>query len=280
MSTLEIKDLRVTVEGKEVIKGLDLTIRTGEIHAIMGPNGSGKSSLCKVVMGHPAYEVTGGSVTFDGEDVLAMSPDKRAQVGLFLSFQYPRAIPGLTMSHFLRSAYNAVMQAKQRPRGKGQGESENAGVFRPLSVMKFAELLKAKMKELHIALPMAERAINEGFSGGEMKKTEMLQMALLEPRIVMLDETDSGLDVDALRLVCSTVKSQYERTGMGVLLITHYNRILDYITPHYVHVMKDGTILRSGGPELARAVEEKGYADEFEVPSEKPKTGKKLKVIS
>lgn len=265
MSALIIKDLRVSVEGKEIIKGLNLAIKTGEIHAIMGPNGSGKSSLCKVVMGHPAYEVTGGSVEFDGEDVLAMSPDKRAQAGLFLSFQYPRAIPGLTMSHFLRSAYNAVMKAKDPEE-------------RPLSVMKFAELLKAKMKELHIALPMAERAVNEGFSGGEMKKTEMLQMALLEPKVAMLDETDSGLDVDALRLVCSTVKAQYDRTGMGVLLITHYNRILDYITPDHVHVMKDGVILRSGGPELAREVEEKGYAEES--PSGGfPSGGKKLKVV-
>ncbi len=247
VATLEIRNLHASVEGDEslILRGVDLTVKQGEIHALMGPNGSGKSTLANVLMGNPAYEVHEGTVLLDGEDVLDMEPDERSRAGLFLAFQYPVAIPGVTVANFLRHAINARMKAED-PDSKG------------IPIPKFARMMREKMSQLHIDHAFAGRYLNEGFSGGEKKRAEVLQMAVLEPRIAVLDETDSGLDIDALRIVADGVNSL---TGpqMGALVITHYQRMLNYIKPDYVHVMYDGRLVESGGPALALELEEKGY---------------------
>src|SRR2546421_2568601 len=238
-ATLEIRDLHASVEGKEILKGIDLTVRQGEIHALMGPNGSGKSTLANVLMGRPGYEVTKGAVRFKGEDVLSLTPDQRAQRGLFLAFQYPTEVPGVSVVNFLRTAYKAV-----------KGEE--------ISALAFRKHMKEKMQLLGVEDAMVNRYVNQGFSGGEKKRNEVLQLAVLEPEIAILDETDSGLDIDSLREVATGI-SQLAGPELGVLVITHYQRILNYITPDQVHVMIGGRIVKSGGPEIAHELEEKGY---------------------
>jgi Fe-S cluster assembly ATP-binding protein len=244
MSTLEIKDLHVTVEteegAKEILRGVTLTIESGQTHAIMGPNGSGKSTLAYSVAGHPKYTITSGTVTLDGEDVLAMSVDERARAGLFLAMQYPVEVPGVSVSNFLRTAKTAI-----------DGEAPKLRTW--------VKDMKDAMGNLRMDPSFAERNVNEGFSGGEKKRHEILQMELLRPRIAILDETDSGLDVDALRVVSEGVNRAKESTGAGVLLITHYTRILRYIKPDFVHVFVDGRIAEEGGPELADRLEAEGY---------------------
>ncbi len=246
MSTLSIKNLNVATHEKHILKGVNLKIESGKIHAIMGPNGSGKSTLAKVILGHPAYTVQSGSIEFDGKDITSLSPDKRAKKGLFLAFQSPQKIPGLPVSQFLRTAYNAVHKPVEE-------EKRGLGVFQ------FQKLIKGNMDKLKIDAHFTERYLNEGFSGGEMKKTEILQMALLKPKIAILDEIDSGLDVDALKIVCKNIVEQHRENGTGILLITHYNRILDYLKPDFVHVMVNGKLVQSGDAALAQEVEEKGY---------------------
>ncbi|HEY8418367.1 MAG TPA: Fe-S cluster assembly ATPase SufC [Limnochordales bacterium] len=240
--TLEIRDLRVSIEGKEILKGLSLTVQGGEVHAIMGPNGSGKSTLAYTLMGHPRYVVDDGEILMDGEDLLEMEPDERARRGLFLAFQYPVEIPGVTVANFLRTAYNAI----------------HGGEGKEISVLEFHKLLKEQMAALQIDEEFATRYLNEGFSGGEKKRHEILQMALLRPRIAIMDETDSGLDIDALKIVAEGV-NRLRSPELGVLVITHYQRILRYLRPDYVHILMDGQIVRSGGWELAEELEEKGY---------------------
>jgi Fe-S cluster assembly ATP-binding protein len=245
MSTLEIRDLHATVETpegtKEILKGVDLTIKSGETHAIMGPNGSGKSTLAYSIAGHPKYQITEGSVMLDGEDVLEMSVDERARAGMFLAMQYPVEVPGVTVSNFLRTAKTAI-----------DGEAP--------SLRHWVGDVKGAMNNLQMDPVCAERTGNEGFSGGEKKRHEILQMELLKPRIAILDETDSGLDVDALRVVSEGVNRAKANTDVGVMLITHYTRILNYITPDYVHVFVAGRVAEQGGPELAERLEEEGYA--------------------
>ncbi|WP_322794855.1 Fe-S cluster assembly ATPase SufC [Tepidiforma sp.] len=240
---LEIRDLRAGIGEKEILKGLSLSINAGEIHAIMGPNGSGKSTLANVLMGNPSYTVTGGDILFKGESILEMSPDERARKGLFLAFQYPVPIPGVTLVNFLRQALNSI-----------RGEE--------VPIREFRERLFAKMELLKVDQDFARRYVNDGFSGGEKKRAEMLQMAVLEPAMAILDETDSGLDIDALRTVAEAVNTLMN-PNMGLLLITHYQRLLNHIRPQFVHVLVDGRIVRSGGPELAEYLEARGY-DEFE----------------
>lgn len=244
MSILEITDLHATVETpegtKEILKGVDLTIKAGETHAIMGPNGSGKSTLAYAIAGHPKYEITSGSVTLDGEDVLEMSVDERARAGLFLAMQYPVEVPGVTVSNFLRTAKTAV-----------DGEAPKLRTW--------VSDVKGAMENLRMDPAFAERNVNEGFSGGEKKRHEVLQMELLKPAIAILDETDSGLDVDALRIVSEGVNRAKENTNVGIMLITHYTRILNYITPDFVHVFVDGRVAEQGGPELAERLENEGY---------------------
>ena len=247
MALLELRDLHVALEdGTEIVKGVDLAVDTGEIHAVMGPNGSGKSTLAYALMGHPAYEITGGEALFDGESLLEMEPDERARKGLFLAFQYPQAIPGVTVTSFLRSAINAVRKAR------AGGEDD------PIPVPEFRKQLLAAMDELKVSRELAQRYLNDGFSGGEKKRVEILQMAMLRPRIAVLDETDSGLDIDALRIVASGVK-QLVGPDMGALVITHYQRILSHIEPDFVHVFVGGRIVEEGGPELAHKLEAEGY---------------------
>jgi Fe-S cluster assembly ATP-binding protein len=247
MSSLLIKNLRVSVEDKLILKDLNLEVKQGEIHAIMGPNGSGKSTMAYALAGHPKYEVEGGEVWMDGVNLLELPPDERARMGLFLAFQYPTAIPGISMANFLRTAVNAV-------KGKGNGNGQG------IPIVEFRKLLTEKMELLKVDKSFARRYLNEGFSGGEKKRAEILQMALLEPKFAILDETDSGLDIDALRIVSEGVNAL---TGpdRGFIVITHYQRILNYIKPHFVHVMYDGQIVESGGPELAERLEETGYDD-------------------
>lgn len=245
MSTLEIKDLHVSVstddgEDKEILKGVTLTINSGETHAIMGPNGSGKSTLAYSIAGHPKYTVTSGSITLDGEDVLAMSVDERARAGLFLAMQYPVEVPGVTVSNFLRTAKTAV--AGEAPK-----------------LRTWVKDVKNTMADLRMKPEFAERDVNAGFSGGEKKRHEILQLELLQPKVAVLDETDSGLDVDALRIVSEGVNRAKEANDMGVLLITHYTRILNYIKPDFVHVFVDGRVAEEGGPELAERLEAEGY---------------------
>jgi Fe-S cluster assembly ATP-binding protein len=247
MALLEIKNLHVATEdGTEIVRGLDLAVGSNEVHAIMGPNGSGKSTLAYALMGHPAYEITEGDILIDGESILELGADERAQRGLFLAFQYPHAVPGVTVASFLRSAVNAVRKAK------------NAGEEDPVKIPEFRKQLTAAMEQLKVPKEMAGRYLNDGFSGGEKKRVEILQMAMLEPRIAVLDETDSGLDIDALRIVAGGVRSLVG-PEMGAVVITHYQRILDYITPDFVHVFVDGRIVQEGGPELAKRLEAEGY---------------------
>ncbi|MCA1953973.1 MAG: Fe-S cluster assembly ATPase SufC [Anaerolinea sp.] len=245
MSGLEIRNLHVQIEGKEILKGLTLTVPKGEVHAIMGPNGTGKSTLAYTLMGHPSYEVTEGEVWFNGRNVLEMEVDERSRAGLFLAFQYPVAIPGVTLANFLRTAVNARRRA-ENPQDKG------------ISIVEFRKLLKERMAALKMDPAFAGRYLNDGFSGGEKKRAEILQMAVLRPEIAILDETDSGLDIDALRIVSEGVNA-LRGPDLGVLVITHYQRILNYIKPDVVHVMMDGRIVESGGAELALHLEEHGY---------------------
>ena len=246
---LEIKNLHVSVEEQEILKGVNLTVNKGEIHALMGPNGSGKSTLAYALMGHPNYEITGGDILYKGESVLEMEPDERSRSGMFLAFQYPVSIPGVSVANFLRMALNARVPDD----GNGNGSSPKG-----VSIPKFRKILKEKMALLEMDPSFAGRYLNEGFSGGEKKRAEILQMAVLEPEIAILDETDSGLDIDALRIVANGVNT-LAGPEMGVLIITHYQRLLNYIKPHFVHVMLDGRIVESGGPDLALHLEEKGY---------------------
>jgi Fe-S cluster assembly ATP-binding protein len=241
MAVLTIKDLHVSVEGKEILKGVNLEVKGGEIHAIMGPNGTGKSTLSSAIMGHPKYEVTKGSITLDGQDVLEMEVDERARAGLFLAMQYPSEISGVTNADFLRAAINARL---------GEGNE--------ISLMKFIRKLDEKMAFLEMNPDMAHRYLNEGFSGGEKKRNEILQLMMLEPKIAILDEIDSGLDIDALKVVSKGV-NEMRSSDFGCLIITHYQRLLNYITPDYVHVMMQGRIVKSGGPELAQRLEAEGY---------------------
>ena len=250
---LVITNLHVNVEGQEILKGLDLEISRGETHAIMGPNGSGKSTLANTLMGHPAYEVTAGEIRFKGKNIVELSPDERSRLGLFLAFQYPSAIPGVSVANFLRTAINAHrVEPGTSDNGNGSGQGSS------ISMREFRELLKDKMAMLKMDASFARRYLNDGFSGGEKKRMEILQMAMLQPEIAILDETDSGLDIDALRIVSEGV-NQLMNPDMGVLVITHYQRILNYIKPEYVHILVDGRIVMSGGPELALELEEKGY---------------------
>ena len=244
---LEIRDLKVAVEGKAVLNGITLTIKEGEVHAIMGPNGSGKSTLSNVIMGHPKYKVTGGDILFKGHSILKLEPYERALIGIFLAFQYPKEIAGVTLEEFLLAAYRAK-QAHDNPDKP------------PILVFRFKKLLLETMKELKMPEAFAERFLNHGFSGGEKKKAEVLQMTLLEPTLAVMDETDSGLDVDALKIIATSAKSMLKKQRKtGVLLITHYQRILKYLKPDHVHVMKDGRIVKSGGHKLADELEKKGY---------------------
>jgi Fe-S cluster assembly ATP-binding protein len=250
-STLEIKDLHVSIEGKQILKGVNLRVSQGEIHAIMGPNGSGKSTLANTLMGHPKYKVDSGDILIDGESIVGATADVRAKKGLFLAFQYPLEISGVPLAQFLRSAYRAV---------KGEAKSDAKGVGgEMISALAFKKKLEEKLKEVDMDPAFAKRYLNEGFSGGEKKRAEILQMAILQPKISIMDETDSGLDIDAVRKVAE-VLSKMAGPDMGVLLITHYQRILEYIKPQFVHVMVNGRIFRSGGPELAKLLEEKGYS--------------------
>jgi Fe-S cluster assembly ATP-binding protein len=245
MSELVVKNLHVSIEGKEILTGVDLTVKQGEIHAIMGPNGTGKSTLAYTLMGHPGYQVTGGEVWFKGKNILELKPDERSRLGLFLAFQYPVAIPGVTVANFLRTALNAHRRGAN-PEDKG------------MPIPEFRKALKTKMDLLKMDNAFAGRYLNDGFSGGEKKRAEILQMAMLKPEIAILDETDSGLDIDALRVVADGVNAL---TGpdMGALVITHYQRLLNYIKPNFVHIMLDGRIVESGGPDLALHLEEQGY---------------------
>ncbi len=244
MTTLEIRDLKVSIETdqgtKHILKGVDLTIKQGEIHAVMGPNGSGKSTLAYTIAGHPRYKVEGGSITFDGQNVLEMSVDERARAGLFLAMQYPVEIPGVTVTNFLRTAKTAI-----------DGEEP--------SIRHWGKTVKDAMADLRMDSSFAARNVNEGFSGGEKKRHEILQLELLKPKFAILDETDSGLDVDALKIVSEGVNRAHQNTGLGVLLITHYTRILRYIKPDFVHVFVDGKVAEEGGPELAERLEDEGY---------------------
>jgi len=247
MALLEIKNLHVALEdGTEIVKGVDLSVDLNQKHAIMGPNGSGKSTLAYALMGHPSYEVTDGQILLDGDDVTELGADERGQRGLFLAFQYPHAVPGVTVTSFLRSAINANRKAR------------NGGEDDPISIPEFRTELLAAMERLKVPRELASRYLNDGFSGGEKKRVEILQMAMLKPRIAILDETDSGLDIDALKIVANGV-NDLAGPEMGALLITHYQRILNYVTPDFVHVFVDGQIVAEGGPELALQLEAEGY---------------------
>jgi Fe-S cluster assembly ATP-binding protein len=240
---LEIRDLRATVEGKDILRGISLTVNKGEVHAIMGPNGSGKSTLAKILAGHPAYEVTGGEVLFEGRNLLELAPDERARAGIFLAFQYPVEVPGVSNAQFLRLAYNE--------KRKHLEEEE-------LDPLEFKDLLAERARIVEMDASFMTRSVNEGFSGGEKKRNEILQMAVLEPKLAVLDETDSGLDIDALRVVSEGV-NKLRTPENAIVLVTHYQRLLNYIVPDFVHVLYKGRIVRSGGKELALELEEKGY---------------------
>jgi Fe-S cluster assembly ATP-binding protein len=256
---LVIRDLRVVPvaeRSREILQGIDLTVRKGEVHAIMGPNGSGKTTLAYALMGHPAYEVTGGQVLWKGQDILALSPDKRARLGLFLAFQYPTAIPGLSVASFLRTALNARRRALDVSDAEYDPSDPTRG---GIGMREFRDLVRQKMALLRLDDSFAARYVNEGFSGGEKKRLEMLQMAVLQPEMAILDETDSGLDIDALRIVAEGVNAQLS-PDMGILVITHYQRLLDYIKPDVVHVLARGRIIKTGGRDLALELERSGYA--------------------
>ncbi len=243
MSILDVKNLHVAVDGTEILEGVDLTVNPGEVHAVMGPNGSGKSTLAQALAGHPSYTVTEGSVTYDGKDLLEMSPEERAREGIFLAFQYPVEVPGVANAYFLKAALNAIRAHR--------GEEELDG-------FEFLALLKKKLKTVDMEDSFMNRPVNEGFSGGEKKRNEILQMAVLEPKLAILDETDSGLDIDSLRIVAGGVE-KLRSPDRAMILVTHYQRLLNYVTPDFVHVLMDGRIVRSGGPELAHELEAKGY---------------------
>jgi len=245
MSELSIRNLHVGIDGKEILKGVNLTVRQGEVHALMGPNGTGKSTLAYALMGHPNYQVTDGEAWFKGQNILDLAPDQRSHLGVFLAFQYPVAIPGVSVANFLRTALNAQRKAHD-PADKG------------IPIPEFRKLIKERMELLRMDLNFAGRYLNDGFSGGEKKRAEILQMATLRPEIAILDETDSGLDIDALRIVSEGVNA-LRNPDLGVLVITHYQRILNYIKPDVVHIMMDGRVVESGGPELALHLEEHGY---------------------
>ncbi len=245
MPELQIKNLHVSIDDTPIIKGLNLTIKKGEVHAIMGPNGTGKSTLSYAVMGHPSYEITEGDILMDGKSILDMAPDERSRSGIFLAFQYPVSIPGVTVANFLRTAINSRRRHANPPK-------------KEISVLEFRKLLKAKMDLIEMEYAFGGRYINEGFSGGEKKRTEVLQLAVLEPAYAILDETDSGLDIDAIRIVSEGVNA-LKGPNMGVLIITHYQRILNYLRPDFVHIMFDGRIVESGGEKLALELEEHGY---------------------
>ncbi len=240
---LEIRDLRVKAEDKQILKGLNLSVNAGEVHAIMGPNGSGKSTLARLLSGHPGYEANGGTVTYDGHDLLALSPEERACEGVFMAFQYPVEIPGVNNAYFLKAALNAVRKHKG---------------LQELDAVEFMQLIREKIKLLEMDQSMLNRAVNEGFSGGEKKRNEIFQMAVLEPRLAILDETDSGLDIDALKIVANGVNALRSK-DRAIIVVTHYQRLLDYIVPDFVHVLSNGLIVRSGGKDLALELEEKGY---------------------
>ncbi len=240
---LDIKDLRANAGDKPILKGISLHVNEGEVHAIMGPNGSGKSTLAQVLAGHPGFEVTGGSAEFDGKDLFEMEPEERAQAGLFLAFQYPVEIPGVSNAYFLRTAYNEIRKAR--------GEEE-------VDPMDFLDIMAEKLKMVEMDEAMLQRSVNTGFSGGEKKRNEILQMAVLEPRLAILDETDSGLDIDALRIVADGV-NKLRRKDRAIIVVTHYQRLLNYIVPDFVHVLAGGRIVKSGGKELALELEAKGY---------------------
>lgn len=247
---LKIQNLHASIGDKEILKGLNLEVRPGEIHAIMGPNGAGKSTLSSVLVGHPSYEVTDGSIEFEGQDIVELEPEERAHLGLFLSFQYPVEIPGVSMVNFMRASVNEIRKAR--------GEE-------PLSASDFLKVMKEKRALVELDNKLASRSVNEGFSGGEKKRNEIFQMAMLEPKLAILDETDSGLDIDALRIVAGGVNA-LRSPERSTIVITHYQRLLDYIKPDFVHVLYDGRIVRSGGPELALELEQRGYdwiKDEF-----------------
>ena len=243
MADLEIRNLHVSAEGKEILKGLDLTVPTGEVHALMGPNGSGKSTLANAIMGHPAFEVTDGEIAFDGAEITGAAPEERSRAGLFMAFQYPVAIPGVTVAKYLRMAVNAQREAN----GEGQ-----------IGLKEFRRDTEAAMELVNIPREFSSRYVNDGFSGGEKKRMEILQLAMLRPRIAVLDETDSGLDIDALRIVADGVNT-FAGPGMGILIITHYQRILHLVKPDFVHVMFEGRIVKEGGAELVGELEDKGY---------------------
>jgi Fe-S cluster assembly ATP-binding protein len=240
---LHIENLRAAIADSEILRGITLHVKAGEVHAVMGPNGSGKSTLAQVVAGHPGYEVTGGSITYDGRDLLEMEPEERAQAGIFLAFQYPVEIPGVSNAYFLRSAYNEIRKAR--------GEPE-------VDPLEFLDLMEEKMRMVDMDPAMLNRSVNTGFSGGEKKRNEILQLAVLQPRLAILDETDSGLDIDALRIVADGV-NKLRRPDNATIVVTHYQRLLNYIVPDYVHVLAGGRIVKSGGKELALELEEKGY---------------------
>ena len=242
---LQITDLHAAIDGKPILKGITLTVNAGEVHAVMGPNGSGKSTLAQVLSGHPAYEVTSGSVTYNGVDLLELAPEVRAQNGVFLAFQYPIEIPGVTNAYFLRAAYNAIRKSK--------GLEE-------VDPMEFLDVVEEKLKLVDMDVSMMSRSVNVGFSGGEKKRNEIMQMAILEPELAILDETDSGLDIDALRVVAKGIREvRKDRPELGIVMITHYQRLLDEVQPDFVHIMVDGRIVQSGGMELVEIVERSGY---------------------
>ena len=240
MAELEIRNLHVRTEDREILRGVDLSVRTGELHALLGPNGSGKSTLANTIMGHPDYEVTEGEILYDGENIVEMAPHERAKLGLFLAFQYPVAIPGVSVANFLRLAINAQREE-------------------PIKVKAFRAELEHAVQLLDVDRSFTSRHLNDGFSGGEKKRAEVLQMAMLEPQIAVLDETDSGLDIDALRTVAEGVAKLHREQGIGALIITHYQRILDYVKPQFVHILMDGRIVMRGGPELVARLEREGY---------------------
>ena len=252
----EVRNLHVSVAGKPILKGLNLSMNAGEVHAIMGPNGSGKSTLAYSIMGHPNYTVAQGDIVFEGRNVLGMKPDERSRLGLFLAFQYPVAIPGVTVANFLRTAVNARIKATAAAQHDGVLPADVKGI----SIPEFRKQLRDAMRILKVDDSFASRYLNDGFSGGEKKRAEILQMALLKPQLAVLDETDSGLDIDALRIVSEGVNILHERDPqMGILVITHYQRLLNYIRPQFVHVMINGQVAESGGPDLALQLEERGY---------------------
>ncbi len=257
MSVLEIRNLHATVEGREILKGVNLTLHSGEIHALMGPNGSGKSTLAYVIAGHPHYEVTEGDILLDGESILDLEADERTKAGLFLAFQYPVAVPGVSVANFLRTAVSNVRGYTDKAAQNGNGRAGVVG-SNLMPMREFRKELNAKMQEYNVDPSFARRYLNDGFSGGEKKRTEVLQMAMLEPKFAILDESDSGLDIDALRVVADGI-NKLATQERGFLMITHYQRLLNYVKPHYVSIFYGGRIVTTGGPEVAHKLEEKGY---------------------